>query len=49
METQMSGGESGQGKDDIFIAVEGKNQRSGEGGQQRWCKFNTSVLAKEGR
>jgi hypothetical protein len=24
-------------------------ERSGEGGQWRWCRFNTSVSAREGR
>jgi hypothetical protein len=47
MET-LSGVESDQGWDDLFIAVEG-GSRSGEGGQQQWCGLNALVLTWEGR
>jgi hypothetical protein len=41
METQLSGEESGQCQDDLFIAA--------EGGSQRWCKFSVLVSARDGR
>jgi hypothetical protein len=44
MDTQLSGGESGQGWDDLFIAVEGGSQAVRGG-----CGFNALVSAWEGR
>jgi hypothetical protein len=49
METQLSGGKSGQGWDDIFIAVEDGVGRSREGGRRRSCKFNALILSQKGR
>jgi hypothetical protein len=40
MEMRLSGGESVQGSNDLFIVVEGESQ---------WCRFNTSVSAQGGR
>jgi hypothetical protein len=40
MDTQLSGGESGQGWDDLFIAVEGGSQAVRGG-----CGFNALVSA----
>jgi hypothetical protein len=39
MEMRLSGGESVQGSNDLFIVVEGESQ---------WCRFNTSVSAQGG-
>jgi hypothetical protein len=49
METRLSGGESGQGWYDLFIAVEVRVEKSKKGGQRQWCEFNALVSTQEGR
>jgi hypothetical protein len=34
MKTWLSGGKSGQGRDNLFVAVEGGSRQSGEGGRR---------------
>jgi hypothetical protein len=49
METQLSGGESDQGGDDFFIAVEGGSRAVRGGWLAAVVRFNASVLPREGR
>jgi hypothetical protein len=49
METQLSGGESDQGGDDFFIAVEGGSRAVRGGWLAVVVRFNASVLPREGR
>jgi hypothetical protein len=48
MEMRLSDGESDQGRDDIFIAVEGVSRAVWGGWPIAMVQFNASVLAREG-
>jgi hypothetical protein len=48
MEMWLSDGESSRGCDGLFIAVKG-GSRAGEDNLRRWCEFNVSISARDGR
>jgi hypothetical protein len=50
METRLSSRKSDQGSDNFFIALNMVGvELFGEGGRRRWCGFNASISAQEGR